>query len=492
MKENYVYIHKSDVFTYPDSGDCFSPSQMYPEYDFKNDISSIKNPIYDIIRNCLYAYGLDKDNFGKSEWNPLKDIIMEGDTVLIKPNLVMHENGIKKNGTDCLITHPSLVRAILDYVIKALNGTGSIIIADAPMQSCDFDKLIEEQGYRKIIEFYKRYNIKVELVDLRNYKSYYKNGVLQINKLDDNESIIIDLKNKSEFNQLDEDRLRNLRITNYNPSSMYDHHRLGKHEYLISKKVLEADVIINMPKPKTHRKAGVTSALKNLIGINTNKQWLPHHTKGSQIKNGDEYLYTSILKQVIAEIYDKIYKSNEQKEFYKVKILKFTNMILNGLGKLFFKDRFQEGSWYGNDTIWRTILDINKIAFYADKNGVIQNKKQRKMLIIGDMIVSGEGEGPLMPSPKNVGIIAIGTNPVCFDEVISTIMGFDYRFIPSINNARKITDELELVDLKLNSIVNSNYSYWNNKLINDIKDKTFYFEPSEGWKGYKSNTNINL
>jgi len=31
---------------------------------------------------------------------------------------------------------------------------------------------------------------------------------------------------------------------------------------------------------KLHRKAGITCALKNLIGINGNKEYLPHHRLG--------------------------------------------------------------------------------------------------------------------------------------------------------------------------------------------------------------------
>jgi uncharacterized protein (DUF362 family) len=30
---------------------------------------------------------------------------------------------------------------------------------------------------------------------------------------------------------------------------------------------LQADVFINLPKPKTHKRAGITGAMKNLVGI---------------------------------------------------------------------------------------------------------------------------------------------------------------------------------------------------------------------------------
>ena len=39
-------------------------------------------------------------------------------------------------------------------------------------------------------------------------------------------------------------------ITNYELKSIHKHHHDGKHEYLIPEEVLNADVIINLPKPK--------------------------------------------------------------------------------------------------------------------------------------------------------------------------------------------------------------------------------------------------
>ncbi|MFR5984215.1 MAG: DUF362 domain-containing protein [Bacilli bacterium] len=61
-------------------------------------------------------------------------------------------------------------------------------------------------------------------------------------------------------------------ITNYNLKYMHSHHCQGKHEYLISKDILDADVIINVPKPKCHRKAGITASMKNFVGVNSKKR----------------------------------------------------------------------------------------------------------------------------------------------------------------------------------------------------------------------------
>ena len=53
--------------------------------------------------------------------------------------------------------------------------------------------------------------------------------------------------------------------------------------------MLDADLIINLPKWKAHSKSGLTGALKNLVGINGDKSYLPHFRRGSPSWGGDEY-----------------------------------------------------------------------------------------------------------------------------------------------------------------------------------------------------------
>src|SRR5690554_902172 len=110
----------------------FHPDEKYPEYD--GEISNLKNPAFRAVRKNFYLMGLDKDNYNTSEWNPLKDLIKPGDSVFIKPNLVTHEygrkNSDKKGDVFSVITHPSVVRAVAEYVAIALKGSGEIIIGD--------------------------------------------------------------------------------------------------------------------------------------------------------------------------------------------------------------------------------------------------------------------------------------------------------------------------------------------------------------------------
>ena len=158
--------------------------------------------------------------------------------------------------------------------------------------------------------------------------------------------------------------------------------------------------------------------------------------------------------------------------------------ILSLLDQSFLsKDLVREGNWYGNDTIWRTIIDINKIIKYSDENGVMKDAEQRKIFTIADMIVIGEKEGPLLPSPKYAGIIAASKDLVCFDETIATILGFDVTKIPLYKNVRNIST-YPLVEKNNQPIIVSNLKEWNNITIDKLnKSNTLNIEPSFGWKG---------
>jgi hypothetical protein len=94
-----------------------------------------------------------------------------------------------------------------------------------------------------------------------------------------------------------------------------------------------------------------------------------------------------------------------------------------------------EGSWDGNDTIWRTVLDLNRILFYADRDGRICEKPQRRYLAIVDGIVAGEGEGPLASTPRPAGLLIAGTDPVLVDVAAVRAMGYSEMNVKMIHRA---------------------------------------------------------
>lgn len=484
LNNSNIAIVKSEKYTYPQQNSNFRPSKRYPEYIFGDQISAKDNHVYEMVRNSFILLEYDKSNINLKSWNPLKDFINPGNTVLIKPNMVMDINENKESGVDCLYTHPSVVAAVIDYVLIALKGKGKIIIGDAPMQECNFDNLIKKSGYLSLLDFYRHnvQNISIELKDFRELISIKKKNI-RYSSVQEKKGEIITLNEESTFFNSNFSE-KQIRITNYDPSIILSHHNKNLHEYYINKDVLNADVIINMPKPKTHRKAGVTISLKNMVGINARKEYLPHHTKGALCEGGDEYLNKSILKKIESNLLDKRnYFMQTQKAYKKAALTGKIAAIISKLASFYPKDYYKEGSWFGNNTISKTIIDLNKIIFYCNKNGIIQRTPQRKYLIIADMIVSGEKEGPIYPTKKEVGIIAVGENPVCFDEIIAKIMGAKLEYISTLKYARETSDaNLKLVNKSQTAFCISNDNRWNNKLLEDLcNDSILYFTPSSGW-----------
>jgi len=57
------------------------------------------------------------------------------------------------------------------------------------------------------------------------------------------------------------------------------------------------------------------------------------------------------------------------------------------------------------------------------------------MLTITDAVICGDGEGPLAPSPKPMGILTCSMNPLAAEYVHAHLMGFDWRRIPLVREA---------------------------------------------------------
>lgn len=306
MEKPNVYFQKLDKIYYPKRSP-FHPDTFYPEYPFK-EILKKKNVVYDSFRNLLYLMGFNKENWNTEHWNPFKKIINQGNQVLIKPNLVKDNLRLQ----DCITTHPSIIRAIIDYVFIALKGMGEIIVGDTPLQKYNFKNLIETIGLEKTIDFYKSKCININLIDFRTETLISKSNSIytiltqNIKKIrtrmlsgDPRGYTIINLKNKSNLQFLSlNNGYKRFRVTDYDHTLMKSIHNLKNHKYLISNSVIQSDVIISVPKVKAHRKAGITACLKNCIGINGHKDWLPHHRRGSFYEGGDEFLKPNKLKNL--------------------------------------------------------------------------------------------------------------------------------------------------------------------------------------------------
>jgi hypothetical protein len=209
-------------------------------------------------------------------------------------------------------------------------------------------------------------------------------------------------------------------------------HAPGKHQYLIAREVLEADVIVNLPKLKTHKKAGVTCALKNLIGINGNKEYLPHHRVGGARQGGDCYPGGSRVKRALEYSLD---RQNMAESFAAARLWSDIAVNLDRAARLTVDGLGVEGSWSGNDTIWRTCLDLNRILLYGTADGAMAADPQRRVFHIVDAVVAGHGDGPLSPQPLGLGMILAGQNAPAVDWVGAALLGYDPSRIPVVREA---------------------------------------------------------
>lgn len=149
-------------------------------------------------------------------------------------------------------------------------------------------------------------------------------------------------------------------VANYPMHRITWAHTLGRNVYLYPREVLEANVFINLPKVKTHMKAGITCALKNLIGTIGMKDYLPHFRFGSPKKGGDEYPNGNWLWDLKWWFAHKKW----ERDGGPVKFVLWAAERICGFGlrALYRYPRdyhsIAAGGWFGNDTLWCTILDV--------------------------------------------------------------------------------------------------------------------------------------
>ena len=213
----------------------------------------------------------------------------------------------------------------------------------------------------------------------------------------------VDLGERSRFRDADPKKLR---ISIAVPKKMFARHSGGRHEYLLPKLVLASDAIISIPKLKTHRRAAVTLTLKGFFGLVAGKEGLPHYTVGSPQEGGDEYIHPSARKRLYSRLHDLIQSGMPPP--LKLLCAAARNAVWWS-GKIVpFPDNVCEAMWHGNDTIWRTLLDIYRAVFYADRDGHMCQQPQRRHFCLIDGIIAGEGNGPVAPDPVPAGVLLAG------------------------------------------------------------------------------------
>jgi uncharacterized protein (DUF362 family) len=417
----------------------WGPGKSYPEFEGllgERAAEGPFNPTYAAVRGALAALGLDDARFGQPDWNPLGTLVSRGGRVVLKPNFIRHWNPEPEGGPESVVTHGAVIRAAADYAWLAVGPEGSVVLAEAPQHDCDFAQVREWAGLDAIASLYESLGASLPILDLRREAVVYRDGVIVERRPlpgDPKGYRAVDLGERSFFfdSGLAPDRFRG---ADYDPGPTALHHSGGRNEYLLSETVLNADLIVNLPKLKTHKKTGVTLALKNLVGINGDKNWLPHHCVGSVTEGGDEYPGDALVDGARS-------RATELARRWLAKgragsLLRLVRRVENALRG---DDFIRAGNWYGNDTTWRMCLDLNRCVYFSDADGLHLDSPAplRNVLTVLDGVIAGEGEGPLAPRDLAMGVILAATDPVALDVVAIRLMGFDERRIAKVREAMR-------------------------------------------------------
>jgi len=138
----------------------------------------------------------------------LFELPLAGKRVVLKPNFVEHDPAGVVN------THPALVAAAIEAFRHA--GARQVVVAEGPGHYRDTEHLLTATGLHAV---------------LREHRTRY-----------------VDLNN---------DDVRALRVGS---------HYTGLGHFYLPQTLLDADLLVSMPKLKTHHWAGVTLSLKNMFG----------------------------------------------------------------------------------------------------------------------------------------------------------------------------------------------------------------------------------
>jgi uncharacterized protein (DUF362 family) len=328
------------------------------------------NPAYGFVWDTVERLGLGNST------SPLDELIEPGDKVLIKPNWVDYGPAV--------YTRPEVVRPLIDMAIAA--GANQVYVGDGGVGVPKTNSVMDEAGYSDMLsELDSRHpaialstaNLNVlsegwHWVYLGGNSSFAGSGHSHW-----------DLSSDGEVTLFDRTYRRTADPQGVNPNG----NTTGW--YAVNDAVLDADVIINMPKMKTHQSMISTLAIKNLVGC----------TLGSTFNedledSGDRIAHCHIDK---------------------------------------------EENFFNNDIFWRAITDMNKVILYADEEGVLQPTQQRKYLNVIDGIEAMEKSQHHLYGGKGVPyyrhVVLASVDPVAADVVGCRLMGYDFNIIPVASNA---------------------------------------------------------
>jgi hypothetical protein len=364
-------------------------------------------------------------------------------TIFLLCNFVYHKRAnetwdqFRGKTTQCEVLYP-----LIEQILAVYGGDVRIRIGNAPIQSAVWNRLVEEVGLARLVSHFRqrlRADV-IELCDLRLLvrdlsNRYATSHVREEDEFRSDRCVQVDLAEASLLEAVTRQDTA-FRVLDYGADRIIRCHSPGKHVYIIARAILESDLIISVPKLKTHEKVGITTGIKGCVGIVAHKDCLPHHRKGSSAEGGDEYQRPSRLRRLLSDYHDFV---NRLPASAAASWLLFSDRVLRKLHSR-RKTCFAAGSWSGNDTAWRMSLDLARISLYATAEGRMANEPVRRHFVLTDGVIAGEGQGPLNVDPVALGYLSWSEDLAASDLVNSAAMGMNLDRLPIVRQAFQLSD----------------------------------------------------
>ncbi|MBI3850106.1 MAG: DUF362 domain-containing protein [Verrucomicrobia bacterium] len=410
--------------------------------------------------------------------------------IVLKPNWVLHETDAAFP-IRALVTDARVIEATAEACLNLFPQAESILVGDCPLQYAKWPRMCAQSGLTEVINrLAKASHGKVVFRDLRKEVFQKTEGSFLVASEsehgDPSGYRVVALGNRSHLEPIS-DQAERFAVNDYSAAVTSSNHRQGSHNYFVSQSVLNADLFINLPKWKAHAKSGITGALKNLVGINGDKAYLPHFRRGAPKWGGDEYgdqnrwLYwtQTTLRETLQKRSRLAFKLLKPGWELLKKLRGIETRLDNpsAVPKNFY---IAGGAWHGNETIWRMIYDLNLVIQCMNAEGKLQPVPQRNYFCIVDGLISGEGNGPLEPLPRETDWLLFGDDPFAIDAALCHFMGFAPEQVPVIAHRREFAGprwgKFDLSDLEA-ELDGKNIRVLDSPI-------NFHFVPPPGWRNH--------
>ncbi|MBL0356324.1 MAG: DUF362 domain-containing protein [Chitinophagaceae bacterium] len=397
----------------------------------------------------------------------LEESSLKGKRILLKPNWVKHT--FNPQDHLCLCTHDNFLVAVLELVLS--KKPASVIIGDAPIQGCYWDRLITMELVNKVEALSVKYNIPVSIKDFRRVVFDTVSNKVEVERNPMSEYIIFDVGKKSYLEPITSKGKNLFRVTQYDPDKFTETHQPGMHKYCIARELFHSDVVISLPKIKTHQKTGITCALKNIVGLNGDKDFLPHHRIGGAQMGGDSYPGKNRLRYWSELALDNANRNKGKITYWLWQRFSTLLWLLS-----FPKKQHQlNAAWSGNDTTWRMVMDLNMVIGFGKEDGTLADAPQRFLYSFCDGIIGGQGDGPLWPDPLGLGIVCFTDDSASTDICMAMLMGMKVEKIPLLMAAKSFMPNRKVT------------IHLNGKPVEqqDLLPYAIKATPSPGWENYE-------